>query len=237
MIKTRRRGFTLNELLIASLCTVTIVAAGTTMALAVSYSAAATQSDNTAVLQAQSAVRRIAKAVRAARMIGYYTTGSAVLWRDDANNDDTIQLSETELYWFDSATHSVKRTRPYRQSMTAGQIALTDRAVSLAELTGSGIPTTIQNAPNAETVVMALNAVDVDLKCNTTGGTTNLIDMRISVRANQALKRMAMSAAPRAPADYLTDSSKNTNDGVPTKRLRRTAPRTWTVPTAAVQAW
>ena len=214
-----------------------VTASAVTMAVAVGYAADSTRRDSTAALQGHSAMRRIAKAIRSARLVGYYDTHQIVLWYDDVNGDDKVQLSETEVNWWDSATSQLKRTRPYTSTMSASQIALTDRIVTFAELSGSTYSQTITSAPNAETAILASDAVDFAIKSNGAQDTAGLVDLRITAQEGATARRFAISATPAAPADYLTSGTTSTNDGVSTRRYRRSTPRTWTVPTAAVQAW
>src|SRR5205807_2529501 len=96
-----------------------------------------TRRDSTAALQGHSAMQQLARTIRGARLIGYYDTHHIIVWYNDVNGDDKTQLSETELDWWDSSTNQLKRTRPYSSSMTAAQIAATDRVVSYTELSTS----------------------------------------------------------------------------------------------------
>ena len=54
------------ELLLASLITALVTAAGVTMAVAVSYAADSTRRDSTASLQGHSAMQRLAQSIRGA---------------------------------------------------------------------------------------------------------------------------------------------------------------------------
>lgn len=214
-----------------------VTTSGITATLAVSYAAESTRRESTAALQGHSAMRRLERGIRGARLMGYYDTHKIVLWYADLNGDDKVQLSETELNWWDSSTNQLNRTRPYANSMTPAQIALTDRIVSFAELSGSAYPQTITTSATAETAVLASDAVDFAIKSNSGTTSAGLVDLRLTAQEGGLAKRFATSASPRAPADYLTSGTTSTNDGVSARRYRRTAPRTWTVPTAAVQAW
>lgn len=225
-----RRGFTLLELLMASTCTVGIVTAGTTMALAVSYALSAVPANSTAVVTGHGAVQRLGKLVRAARLVGYHDATNITLWSADANKDDQVQFSETALAWYDAASKELRWTVPFPSSMSAASVAAADRVVSFAEFADSAYPTTIQAAANAATTVLAENALGFQIKGNAAATDAKVLDLRLKLRTDQEPLSFVTSVSPRAPADYLTSTTLRTNDGVATKRYRRVNQRSWTVP-------
>ena len=231
-----RPGLTLLELLIASVSTVCVAAAGTGMVLAVSYAAGTLRSGGSAAASGHSALARLSQAVRGARLIGYQDPGSLVLWYGDQNRDDRPQFSETELYWLDAAHQTLYRTRPYASSMTSAQIALTDSVLAFSDLTSPTMPGRILGSANAESVILAGDVTSFQLKANAAPGSANLVDVRLTSNEDGLSKRFAACCTPCAPADYLLDSTRYDVDDVGA-RPRRKAMRTWTVPTAAAIAW
>jgi len=226
----RRRAFSLVELLLASACTVSIVTAGSTMVLAVSASTADSLEDRAAYLQGHGAMRRLTRLIQNSRMIGFWDIDEFVLWRGDANGDDLIQLSETISVWYDNGTSTLKSTRPFRESMTAAEIAAADRTVDPTELMDSGFPSTIRSAANAATQVMATNVVSFEVDSNAPGQRAKLLSLELKLRPAERVLTYCITVSPRAVADYLCSPSDNTDDGDVTRRKRRLNARVWNVP-------
>lgn len=232
----RRPGFTLVELLLAALCTAGVAGAGMTMVVAVSYGAGTMQSEGSAAQRGHSAIERMSKAVRTGRLVGFYDSDHIVLWTEDKNSDDAIQLSETEMYWLHAGTKELRRTRPYRASMTTGEIAATDVTLTAAELISPTSQTQITGSASAETTVLATKVTSLQIKGNDSPGAANLLDMRLTTTDTGVEKRFAACCTPRASADYLVNASDYKNDYVGA-RMRRANGRRWSVPTAAAVAW
>lgn len=230
-VKTsKRRGFTLLEMLIASTCMLAIATAGTTMALAVSYAMENAPQTAAATVTGHGALNRVAKIVRKARLVGFYDASQAALWTGDPNSDDKPQLSETAVLWLDSSSQEIKYTKPFPDDMPAATVALSDRAVSMSELASSAYPNTVRQSANAATAVVVPATAGLEIRGNATSTDANMLDLRVKLSTPAGSLAFVASAAPRAPADYLVTPARNTNDGVATKRPRRTAMRSWTVP-------
>lgn len=226
----RRRAFTLTELLMAAACTTGIVTAGSTMAVAVSYALSSASQNLAAVVSGHGAAQRAARLVRQSRLIGYYSSTQLVLWTSDANTDDQTQLSETGLLWYDSTSSQLKWTTAFSTGMTPAQIVAADRVVSFTELATSAFATAIQTSSNAQTTLLADNVTAFSITGNAASTTDGLIDMRLTINGGQGVPTFLITASPRAPADYLLSTTTRTNDNISTKRYRRLAQKSWTVP-------
>lgn len=225
-----RRAFTLIELLIASICTLAVVTAGTTMVVAVGYVTCTGTADQSAATEGHGAVRRINKLLREARLIGYYDNSNFVVWTRDSNGNDAIELDETAVVWRDGGAARLCMTTPFSRTATAAEIAAGNRGVSVAELSGSAFPGTIRGTPSAETTVLAGNVETMAVMGNAAAGQAQVAHVSLTLKADEVRKEFNVCAGPRAPGDYLTSSSLNTDDGRATKRKRRLSARTWIVP-------
>ncbi|MCK6483888.1 MAG: hypothetical protein HUU22_05965 [Phycisphaerae bacterium] len=225
-----RRAFSLIELLIASICTLAVVTAGTTMVVAVGYVTCTGTADQSTATEGHGAVRRINKLLREARLIGYYDNSNLVLWTKDNNSNDAIELDETAVLWRDAGSEELRLTTPFARTATSAEIAAGNRGVSVAELSDGAFPATIQGASGAETTVLAGRVDSMDVKGNAPAGQAQVAHVSLFLKADEVQKEFNICAGPRAPADYLTSSSLNTNDGRATKHKRRLNPRVWIVP-------
>lgn len=242
--KRVRRGFTLAETLIASICTAAVVSAGTAMVVAVSYASTDTATNDGLAVQGHGTVQRVGAIIRSARLIGYHDSDEAVLWCQDANTNDGIELSETAVLWADSDTSELRLSTPF-PSHAPGTTPSGDRAVAMNEFEAPAFPNTIRGNSGATTIVLSGNVAGVTIESNAAGADADLLNLRVELTSGQdedddgdddddgeavQSATFVVSAAPVAPADYLQDASSNTNDGISGARRRRTIARSWEVP-------
>lgn len=242
--KRVRRGFTLAETIIASICTAGVVSAGTAMVVAVSYASTDTATNDALAVQGHGTVQRVSALIRSARLIGYHDADEAVLWRTDTNTNDSIELSETAVLCADSDTRELHLVSPF-PPQAPGVTPAGDRAVAMSEFEDSGFPDTIRGNAGATVVVLSGSVASIDFAANAAGGDADLLNITMELTSGadddddgnddddgEAIQSAAfvVSAAPAAPADYLQDASSNTNDGISGARRRRTIARSWEVP-------
>jgi len=101
MHRSTQRAFTLVELLLGLAVTAMVAASLAALSQAAFYGSDQARDVQRAQSAAAIATIRIRTAVRECRAIGYVGAGGAALWRDDANRDGRINLSEVATLWQD----------------------------------------------------------------------------------------------------------------------------------------
>lgn len=220
--RTRHHGaFTLLELLLAASVTALIAAAGATVISGVSNAAVQTRDIRVTQTAGHYTTSRFARLVREARVIGQVTANSVTLWLEDTNKDDKVNLYELGLIRYDSVNKQV--VFDYLQA--AGATPTT--VVSKANLTSSGAVTSILTSGDHKTAVWADGVENFSFKGYPTLTETRIVQVAFDIGTGDEAMRFQSSASPRAPADYLLESTTNLPSLPGSTRSRRKVISIW----------
>jgi len=211
-----RPGMTLIELLVAAAITAFVSAAAATLLSAASN--ASSQSRNVRTISAAGyyAEGRIGATIRQARAIGEVSATHVSLWIDDANGDDRIQLSETGVIFYEDDDDGIFFRQPDSTNTGAAttEVLITDMQVAqkLDQMISDTGAVAVQWAENVQ-------ACQFD-------GYPSLTDTRVVTAAftlgtGSDATDYAVTASPKAPADYLFSSSTRTAPSGSETRYRR----------------
>ncbi len=193
-----RRGFTMLELLLASMVTAFVAASATTFLSATTNASLTTRDVRTTQNAGTYALTQISKTIREARAIGEVTTTSVTLWVNDSNKDDKLNLYETAVIRYDAA----------------GQQLIYE----YLETPGSGMPTSVVTTGNfkdatslrglmptadKKTVVWGTDIISMGFTGQPGGTDTRMVEMNFTIDLTGQPATFRGAANVRASADYL----------------------------------
>jgi len=196
--RTHRSAMTLIELLVAAAITSVVAAAAATLLSAASNASSQSRNVRTINSAGYYAEGRIGATVRQARAIGEVKSDKVGLWVADANDDDNIQLSETGVIYYDGDANAIyflqtdsTATGAATTAVAATDLLVADKLDGLIREAGS---TPVQWAE--------------DVHACTFDGYPSLSDTRVvtasfTIGSGNDATDFAVTASPKAPADYL----------------------------------
>jgi len=192
----RRAGMTLIELLIAAL--VTAIVAITAATLLNATSNASTQSRNAREVSSAGnyVIERFNEYVREARAFGQITSTGMSFWIGDTNNNDTIELSETAVIYYD-ATNLAIVFRTFSPTSTA------DATVPTATFTNWSTLDLALRAAGDQAVQWATDVRACVFSGYPAGTDARLANLQFTLSTGSDATNFLTSASPRAAGDYL----------------------------------
>ncbi len=219
-----RSAFTLVEMLLASIVTALTATAGATLIFAVSHAATATRDTRTTQNSGQYALCRIARAVRGARLVGNVKTNKVVLWADDKNNDDIVNLGECSEIVFGSFHKEIRYIEP--ADTLPADLANSEVAQETLETASQLIQAIPQE--HRKVTVWAENVQECTFKDNLDNLAPRAVAIRLSMNKGAKVVVFQTAASPKASADYLFVTDANAEPLEGSTRIRRTKISTWT---------
>jgi hypothetical protein len=198
--------------------------------LAVSYTTIEMTEEDDSAIEGHGSISRLAQTIRNSRLVGFRATEEIVLWLDDENKNDKIELSELGVAWYDDANDKLVWSKAFNANTPAATIAAANREVTFAEFRSAAAVTAVTASAEASKSTYANDVIGVSFTANAADADVNVVNMMVGVRTANQAKRYVSSAAPMAPADYLVVAGRGTDDGNPAKRQRRVTRREWVVP-------
>lgn len=129
--RRKRRGFTLVELMIATVG-VSLIAVGiTSMLTVVAYGTTSSRDLRSLVVKQKAVSARINAAMRGAKMVLDTGLGYSVLWIHDDNEDSLPSLSEIRLVEFDQASGQIVSYKANLSGLTDDMLAIVNAALPL----------------------------------------------------------------------------------------------------------
>lgn len=207
-----RRGMTLVELLLAALMTAFIAAAAGTMLSGASNASFQSRNARTVMTAGHYAEGRIGAVVRQARAIGKVTATRISLWVTDANDDDRVQLSETATITYDASAKAIIFSQTAATSATTVSTTLFQDVEQLfGAITGAGVRST-QWAEDVQACVFEGYPSDTD---------TRIVSATFTLATGSDATEFAVTASPKASADYLFQSGTRTAPAGSETRYKR----------------
>lgn len=197
-----RRGMTLVELLLAAMMTAVISAAAATLLSGASNASAQSRNARSVTAAGHYAESRIGAVIRQARGIGQVTATRVSLWMNDANDDDTVQLSESAVIYYDSSAKAIAIDQTDSTATAAATTAVSRTTFQDVTLMTSAIRgVTFKSTQWAE-----------DVQACAFDGFPNLTDTRVvnatfMIGTGSDATEFAVTASPKAPGDYLFQTS------------------------------
>jgi len=192
----RRPAFTLVELLVGSIVTSLVAAAGATFVSAVSNAAVQTRDLRGSKSTGRYVLAQIVRSVREARGIGQVTSTGITLWLQDTNGDDKMNLSEMGTIYYDNAA-----ARVIYEYMEPSTSPIT--TVSTAEFADLSLLRTKMAGASRQRVVWAEDVTGLTFAGYPGNMQTRVVNCRVTVGSNLGAVTFNGSASPRASADYL----------------------------------
>lgn len=148
--RPRRRGFTLLEVLMASVLAAAACSAAMMLIQSVNSSASSSNGVYAAAADARNALGCVDMLLEQAAMIGYWDNGRILLWRNDDNGDGQINLLELTLISRNTGSDdlNVEQVR-FAPGTLPAVVQLQNVAVPLAQFVSlSGVQAMEQNSNN-----------------------------------------------------------------------------------------
>jgi len=222
---SRRRAFTLNELVLATAVTALTATASATMMFAVGNAALKTEGTRESKMQGQFVIDRIARHIRSARAVGGVEPTGFALWVEDKNDDDKANTDEIVVIEYETDNQRIVYIEP-ADNMPAD--------LASNEITGATLSdiTLVKNAlvgPNRKTTVMANNATDFGAYGYPGNTETRLVHVKATLTALDGnTNTFQVAASPRASGDYLfVDEANEPSADAGGRKLRQVFSR-WT---------
>lgn len=221
--RTRRRGMTLVELLLAGTVSAITATAGATMIYAITSASDSTRDDRTTKNQGRFALLRISKAIREARAIGDSDSSCVVLWREDANQDDVVNLYELGIIKYKAVTQELTFLSLVPPDGVSPGIVVSD-----ADFQDKAAVASLVNASgDKKTVVWAEGVESFTFSCFPSKAEARIVDVKFQMRSGEERLTFSESITPRASADYLFEPLANEPSVVPGDRIRRKHRSRW----------
>lgn len=212
-----RRGFTLVEILVAAMITAMTLGAAATMVNAISNAALDTKETRNEKKAGRMLVDRVSEHIRNARGIGEVRPDAIVLWENDTNSDDRVNLHETSIITYSTSTKEVKRTA------TAGTSADdVGPEVSTATFTNVDSLSALASGYTKREAVIGEKVESFSMSGYPSKTETRVVNFSFEKAGRTVSHAFRESVAPRATADYLfNDATKEApaTAGMPVRRI------------------
>jgi type II secretory pathway pseudopilin PulG len=196
-VPSRRGGFTLLELLLATGVTALVAAAGATLVSAAADASTGTRDVRKTKSQGNYAMQRIANTIRGARGIGQVTSNAITLWVSDPANYDQLNLYETGVIRYDSTNQQII----YDYLQSSGATPAT--TVATSDFTSAANMSTVMAITDKQSVVWADGVSSCTFSGYPSGTTTRIIDVQFTLGTGVGTCFFQGSAGPKASGDYL----------------------------------
>ncbi|MCZ6698323.1 MAG: type II secretion system protein [Planctomycetota bacterium] len=194
---SRRRGFTLIELMLAGMITALVAAAGASLIFATTGASRELGGIRNTKTAGNYALSQIASRIRQARAIGDLRSNQLSLWVEDANGDDVANLNEIATIRYRSGektiTYLVLDPARASGSFVVPEWVLTS-APSSQQMISMGGPQPTVWADDVETFSFSGYPQETD---------TRIVEVRFTIGQGAGAISFQTTASPRAPADYL----------------------------------
>ncbi len=193
----RRPGFTLVEMMLASMVTALTAVSAAALIFAIANAASHTRDYRTQRAEGHYALHRIGHKIRTSRGIGEVTPTTVSLWEQDDNNDDTVNLYEVGIIRYDSVNKQIV----YEHRVSAGPPPAT--VVDNASFFVTTVLSGLLAGSDRQTVVWASGVESLTFTGYPEHTDTRVVNVEFTmIREDQELV-FNKSAAPRASGDYL----------------------------------
>ncbi|HKQ50611.1 MAG TPA: prepilin-type N-terminal cleavage/methylation domain-containing protein [Phycisphaerae bacterium] len=210
-----RRGFTILELLLASMVTALVAASASTFLSATTNASLTTRDVRSTQNAGHFALTQITKAIREARAIGEVTTTSVTLWVNDANKDDKLNLYETAIIHYDAAGKQLLYEYPKSSGATPTTVVTTTNFKSATTLGG------LMPSGDKKVVVWATDITSMGFSGNPGGTDARMVETNFTIDLTGQPVAFRGAANARASADYLFyDATQTTPIGSPRKQRK-----------------
>lgn len=200
-----RPGYTLLELLLASMVTALVAGSSAAFLSAVTNASMTTRDIRGAQTTGHYALGQINRTIRAARAIGQVTTSTITVWLGDYNKDDKMNLYETGIIYYDATGKQI--LFDYMEIPTSGMPATT---VTTAEFTNyAALSARMANA-DKRTVSWAGSVSSLGFTANTATTDARMIESAFNIDLNLQSASFRGSASTRGSSDYLFYSQTQT---------------------------
>lgn len=217
----RRPGFTLVEMLLASMVTAMTAVSAAALVFAIANAASHTRDYRTQRAEGHYALHRIGHKIRTARGIGEVTPTTVSLWEQDDNNDDTVNLYEVGIIRYDSANRQIVYERRVSQDPPPATVVDSASFFDTTALAG------MLEGADRQTVVWANDVESLTFSGYPEHTDTRVVHVEFTlIRENESLV-FHKSAAPRASGDYLFVTEAMIPADGPDGRARRKYSSRW----------
>lgn len=136
---TRRRSFTLPEVILAATFGAMVCTAGMMLIQSINNTAATTSGLNDASGSARDAIAVIDMLVEQAALIGYTDGNQLLIWRNDDNQDGQINLSELTLVRYDATAGNLDLMEVHFPAGTPGAQNVVVSTSNFCSLAGTNL--------------------------------------------------------------------------------------------------
>lgn len=203
---------TLVELLLAAMMTAFIAAAAAALLNGASNASSQSRNARTVTAAGHYVEGRIGAVVRQSRGIGKVASDRISLWVSDTNDDDQVQLSETATIKYDASSHVISFNQTIAASTTVVASSIFQDVDQLhSAITSAGARST-QWADDVQACTFEGYPSSTD---------TRIISATFTIATGSDATDFAVTASPKASADYLFQTGTRTAPSGTETRYRR----------------
>ena len=195
--RSRKRAFTLVELLLAATTAALVTGAAAALTSAVANAATQTRDIRKTKTAGYFALSRIGQVLREARGIGQVTPTAISLWVNDDNNDDTLNLYESAVIRYDSTNKRI--IYEYLEPPGANPTTI----LSLSDFKIATNVLSLYSSPDRKSVVWAEGVESLAFAGQPDFTDTRIVEAKFTIGTGTDAASFTTCASPRASADYL----------------------------------
>ncbi len=193
-----RPGYTMLELLLASMVTALVAGSSAAFLSAVTNASMTTRDIRGAQTTGHYALGQINQTIRAARAIGQVTASTITVWLGDYNKDDKLNLYETGIIYYDPTGKQI--LFDYMEIPAGGMPATT---VTTAEFTNYVTLSAKMANADKRTVSWAGSVSSLGFTANTNKTDARMVESNFNIDLNLQSASFRGSASTRGSSDYL----------------------------------
>lgn len=217
-----RRGYTMLELLVASIVTALVAASSATFLSATTNASLTTRDVRTAQQTGHYTLAQFGKAIREARAVGQVTASTITLWVGDFNGDDKLNLYETAIVRFDAVEKQL-----FFDYLAIPQGGMPTTTVTTNDFTNATNLAARMPSADKRTVTWCTNVPSLGFSGKPSGTDARMIELTFNLDISGQSVAFRGSGNARASADYLFYSQTQTSPPIGSGRKHRKEISRW----------
>ena len=218
----RRGGYTMLELLLASMVTALVAGSSAAFLSAVTNASTTTRDVRAAQNSGHYALMQVNQTLREARAIGQVTSSTITVWLGDYNKDDKLNLYETGIIRYDATGKQL-----LFDSLAIPAGGMPAMLLTTSDFTDNTQLSNMMPTADKRTVVWGEGITSLAFSANTTKTDARMVESIFTIDMNGQPATFRGSANTRASADYLFYSQTQSTAPIGSARKARKTVSLW----------